>query len=502
VLLVLATLLPASLWGQCTTLPLELGSEVVGNLTQTGCRAQDALPAAVIAAFADLAPLTTQVYAFEIPNPSAVLTAKVHSTEFPPFLILINEQNQILSVQIGDTTTPAGVMISLLAGKYRIVAGSRSTDSGSFVVQTSTEPRRDCTANVFNLGTSVSGQITSSDCRQLDILTPSTGQRLVDAFRFSLSEAAVVDFRMRGGTFYPMLGLVDVKANRVLVDGSETNYGSLDAQILLSLPAGDYLLLAASNNEAGGAYTLRSSFELARPCYNDAIGLPGSVTALLFAGGCRMLDYIPYLTRTNLIQPFRIEVPRRSMVTIKQKSSAFDSYVQLLRSNNASIAVNDDSEGTRHSRLDILLDPGEYKILAGAFDEAEFGEFELSTSIAEPPACPVTEIAPGDTVNAEITETDCRVREMVVEETSDFRSRRYSVTLSKSGTFVLELAVRGFSGGLVMLNEAGRPVNLGFQRVPTGALRGGAALPAGTYTLYIYSGDNRFGTFTLRTVFQ
>jgi len=487
---------------ECPVLPLEAGIATDGALSSADCKAQDVLPAASLASVADLGPLTAQVYSLTVPEPDGVLAIGVASTAFPPYVVVVNEKSEILGLQTGTVTAPASLLISLKAGKYTVLAGSRNTAVGNYTIQGNIEPRRDCAGAEYKLGDPVNGDLSAPDCRVLDVVVPGVSQRRADVFKLNVTEYTIAGFQMGSNSFLPMLMLVNAKTGAVIIDGSTTNNNSLIAELFISLPPGEYQLLATSSTVSAGAYAMRSGLEPARTCTEERLDLPGSVRGALANSDCRLLDYIPFNGNFSFIRPYRIEVPNRALVTIDQSSTQFDSYLNLLRENKSFIAEDDDGGGNGNSRIVLLLNPGVYTILANSYDEGETGAFDLRTAIAEPPNCAVADVAPGDSVSGSLTTTNCRIREMILEQASAFVAKQYRITLTETSNLALELTGNNFTVGLALFDDQSRSLELNAEQPQATAVRGRAKLLAGTYTVLVYSSDFRLGSFTLKTSLQ
>jgi hypothetical protein len=331
---------------------------------------------------------------------------------------------------------------------------------------------------------------------------PGVSQRRADVFKFSVSDYSVAGFQLGSNSYLPILMLVDAKTGVVLNDGTNTNDNSLVAQLFVSLPQGDYQLLATSSTVSGGAYAMRSGFEPGRTCTEETLALPGSVRSALTNTDCRLLDYIPFNGNFSFIRPFKIEVPNRALVTIDQASTQFDSYLSLLRNNKSFIAEDDDSGGNGNSRIAVLLNPGTYTILANSYEEGATGAFDLRTAIADPPNCAVADVNPGDTVTGSLTASDCRIRDMILEQPSAFVAKQYRITLTETSNLALSLTASGFTTGLALFDSESRSLELNAEQTQATAVRGRAKLLAGTYTVLVYSSDFRLGSFTLATTVQ
>lgn len=366
---------------ECTVRVLEPGASVDGAMAAGDCTAQDILPTASTVSVTALRPLLTQAYSLTVGEGGGVLTLSVASSSFPPAVALVNARNEILALQGGTVAAAAAVQLSVSAGVYQVLAVSQTTATGNYTLKNTLEARRDCAPPDWKFGETLSGELTVSDCRILDLLTPSTAQRPVDVYKVTVAENTVAFFEMAANAFRPVLAVMAVKTGKLVNDGAQSNNG-LGAEIYIGLPAGEYYLLVSASTVSGGAYALRSASEPARTCVEEALELPGSVRSALANSDCRLVDYIPFSGNFSFIRAYKIEVPRKGVVTLEQNSTQVDSYLNLLRPDKSVIAEDDEGGGNGNARIAVTLNPGTYTVLANSYDEGEIGAFELKSSFA------------------------------------------------------------------------------------------------------------------------
>jgi hypothetical protein len=141
---------------------------------------------------------------------------------------------------------PLAVTVSIL-----LVAGCG--DSG-------TEPNlqsfQNCAVAAYQLGTTVNGTLTTSDCR----LTYQGSQfgEYVDQYGFTLESSRTVTVTMTSTQVDAYL-IIWNRANGQIVDEDDDGAGGTNARIVRMLPAGNYVI-GATTYDAGetGSYTLSS----------------------------------------------------------------------------------------------------------------------------------------------------------------------------------------------------------------------------------------------------
>jgi hypothetical protein len=120
---------------------------------------------------------------------------------------------------------------------------------------TAPKPFLDCEkVRAIALGDSKSGELNTSDCARSD-------GSFVDYYRFTLSSSQTVTITMRSGAIDSYLSLYNgAEAFLEQDDDSGGGISGLDAQIVIALSAGDYVI-GVNSLDAGeiGAYTLSLS---------------------------------------------------------------------------------------------------------------------------------------------------------------------------------------------------------------------------------------------------
>jgi hypothetical protein len=77
----------------------------------------------------------------------------------------------------------------------------------------------------------------------------------------------------------------------------------------------------------------------------------------------------------QLDYPLRVE--QRGMTTITVSSSDFDTYLYLIV-NGGEMAHDDDGGGGLNSRLSLFLEPGDYTVRVGSYQNSGAGTFVLT----------------------------------------------------------------------------------------------------------------------------
>ncbi len=126
--------------------------------------------------------------------------------------------------------------------------------------------------SVTNIGPNslVNGELESSDCRVSDLVPSSGDSSYVDEYRLTLTSPATMTITMRSDTMDAFLFIVGRSTScssgcsvaDLLAQDDDSGGGTnlLDAQIIIPLTAGSYIIGANTVGEVTGSYTLETSF--------------------------------------------------------------------------------------------------------------------------------------------------------------------------------------------------------------------------------------------------
>jgi len=480
----------------CAPAPVELGT-TEGRFASGGCKGQDFLPDVATTQLRGLRPLEAQAFEVTVPEGGGILRVRLTTPTLIPIAAVANEKLELLHFgegQVGGTTDLA---VSVKAGKVRIVLANNNPAGGAFTLVTEMLERRTCSAVDLTFDQVLNGQLAADDCRLADVQTPSTNFQPVDTYRIQVESQTLFGIAAASNAFRPVLAMVNAKTGALVHDGQETNSGG-QAQLVLSLPEGEYLLIVISGAVSPtGAYVLRALRESARPCVPEPLTVPGSVRSALTSSDCRFLDYVPFSENFSFARPYTLELTEKSLVGIDQESTQFDSYLSLLREDRTVVTEDDDSLGNGNSRIAVLLRPGKYTVLANAYEAGAIGAFELRVGVTAPRECAAGDLPMTGTVNESLATGDCRIRDFIVEEPAGNVARAFRVTVESAGRLSAEVSSVAFDVSLALLDSQGKVLPFELAQVRAGVIRGTGQVQAGEYTVLAYSFNGALGAFTL-----
>jgi hypothetical protein len=294
---------------------------------------------------------------------------ELSSPDLNPAIILTDLQLNVLDVMVGGGSSvilrrslPAGAFIVWAVGVPR---SPTEPAYGSFQLAVQLGPPP-CTAGdrpPIMLDQTRSGTIGEGDCTFIHG-GPAQGWRL------DLAAATRVEIRMASTQFAPAVVVTDM--NLMVLDAG-FDMGSGSARLVISLPAGSFVLWAVSLDDRTGDFQLsvNPAQPLTCPIAPSPITLGQTVSGTLAPGDC-ILDDGSFADRWT----FTLAQP--TTVQIDMMSNAFDTFLGLTDAAGNVIAEDDDGGEGLNSRIVRQLSPGEYTIWTSSFHPGATGPYQLS----------------------------------------------------------------------------------------------------------------------------
>ena len=297
------------------------------------------------------------------------LRIDLKSSDFDEILLVRDPQGFIFAgADWGGPTGHARLEIELPAGDWTIsVAAPVETARGTYDLTVDVAPP--CTPGTdFVLGTTVSGEITASDCL-FDGFTPA------DSFAVNITQETPVRIHLKSADFAPFVILRDQNGIDVGYGFDETQDGN--AFIRMSLGQGSYALFAAAASfPPRGSYQLTvSEIACAAP---QTISFGETVSGTLDADDCLR-------TGGAFQESWELVLANDITARIDLESAAFDAFLVLKDSQGNVIATDDDGGTGLNSRIERVLAAGTYEIVASSFGPDQTGAYQLTVDVPPTP---------------------------------------------------------------------------------------------------------------------
>ncbi|MDP2997464.1 MAG: hypothetical protein Q8N47_08250 [Bryobacterales bacterium] len=477
----------------CPETEARLDAPMDGQLTRDSCRYMD-----VRAPSSDSS--RAAPYRLTVPSPS-VLTVKMSSKEFSPYLEILDSRFEYLSYADAEGDPEVELAISLEPGSYILLATTSETGpTGAYTLTAALAEPRSCGGRDIGLGETVEGRLAAGeDCRYLDLVWLSADTTPIDLYRVTISQRGVLSLSLSSTVFTPYLAVLDERGLELNSTIDDEEPGPT-AQLATSLPPGVYHILVNTWDDAG-AYKLMSNFSELRPCKIDDARPDEPMQGALMAQGCRILDLVAPSGDPAYAAGYRLPISDRRILTADQTSTQVDSALYLFGPNEMLLSFDDNGGGGKNSRVTTLLGPGTYRLAASSANGGT-GSFTLSARLTEPPVCAIETIEPAATVSGQLASTDCRIRETVVGSTGGSYVRRYRVTLTQAGRLQLQVSSRTVATALVLTDAETKTVQIATTQL-NGAARMEKRLEAGTYIVHVITMvSGQTGSFALQSTFE
>jgi uncharacterized protein YjdB len=223
----------------------------------------------------------------------------------------------------------------------------------------------------------------------------------------------------------------------------------------------------------------------ARCDVTQTIAVGETVNGTISGIDCQLAD-------TSFAKKYALTLTDSTPLRIAMSSNIIDSYLILQNAvTGAVVAENDDGNGGQGSRIDRVLGPGRYVVLATTFGPRDFGDFNLSVARGTPSCINPTAFTVPGTVNGTLATSAC-----ILGDSSYTDKYAFSVTTStivtltmRSTAFDSFLFLESTSGELIGRNDDGGG-GLDSRLVET--------LKPGSYIINANSSDPKvFGAYTL-----
>lgn len=473
----------------CTERQLGLNVELEGTLGDPDCRFLDLRPGSSDRTFLD--PFVVRV------STRGVLTVTMKSPDSDAYLLFGDDVKMISADNDSGGGTDARVTASVDPGTYIVLATTVEPSPASYRISARLDPQRTCPVETLSRGEVRQGDLSDTDCRMLDLFTPSDGKSYVDKYEFELAQPALVTVTMRSTAFDTLVEILDSEGQSI--DTNDDFEGSsTDSRLKLSLKAGKYSIVASAYDEAIGAYQIQFETEDLRPCDVRAMAVPDKVSGVLSPSDCRVLDYVVPEATEEVVDVYSVKLDSRQVLTANLSTTGFTGAVLLLNAAKQVVNFGLPVQREGSSAAETLLLPGEYTLMVISVDET-LGAYDLTTEAREPKACPVTALPLAESVNGSLSATDCRVREVVPASTTDFRADQFAITVPERRTVTVTVTPENPSQVFVALpmDEQYRRLDARLQLAPGASTATFTAEP-GRYIIIVGPLSEATGSYTVR----
>ena len=349
------------------------------------------------------------------------------SSDFTPSLTLLDQSgNRIAS--------NSALRAQLGAGNYVVEVVSVSGGAYTFSFGFSPGPPQPCSVSAAATGAPFTGALAPSAC-------------FSDLYSVSLSAAGALDVTLASTAFAGRLAIRDAKDNLILRAEDSAGLGS--TELITALPAGSYIVAAASLAGAG-AYQLTPDFtaRVLTPCtYIQPIDNNGGYIANLGEGSCQGPNGQP-------LDTYQFTLPADGVVLAVMTSSQINGHLTLTDQSGNFLRSDENSYAPNDPLIIQYLPAGTYQLQATAASATAGGYYEVDVRTTAGPRPPFCLPQPGLTgagspINGTLNYTSCQSTDSTFADV-------YSVTLAAAATLNLELDSTAFDGYLVLLDAERR----------------------------------------------
>jgi hypothetical protein len=325
----------------CPALNLTAGSPQSGALAgASSCRSQDAMQ---------------DVYRFSTSSPGTI-DITLSSNDFNGALLLKDAKDNNLTQSDGTDTQDPHIQAELPAGTYSL--GAISGDPGNYTINYKFTPHALAACpgpQPLVLNSGFIGILGSGACRA------QNGQP-VDWYQFTTPDQGTAAVFMTSTSVDGYVTLTDSEGTVLRRD--DNSYGGTNSMIVQWLPGQTYTFSAsASAGSQTGRYRVDVLFAQGdRPAGCLPVGdlAAGTTQGSLNVTSCQYSD-------DTFADLYRLQVTTPGNLDIEMDSDSLDAYLELLDDKGNVVDTDDDGGGGTNARLNTLVDPGTYYVVAKPF---------------------------------------------------------------------------------------------------------------------------------------
>ena len=223
-----------------------------------------------------------------------------------------------------------------------------------------------CAPAVFKPGSTASGALDARTCRAV------TGPRIA-RYVVTFSGQRAEEFALTTTQVDGALALFDSAGHRVAYTRADGSANGTSLRVFA--PRGRYLLaVSADGPRASGAFELTSHEMPAKRCEQGWIVPPITVTGTLQTGDCTARD-------GSFLNLYRVHLEAFQTLQATQRSTAFDSFLALRRSNGGFARSDDNGGGGHDAHFEFAWTVADdYVLYANSHDAGESGAYTLTLS--------------------------------------------------------------------------------------------------------------------------
>ena len=404
------------------------------------------------------------------------------SSAFVPYLFLLDPTGRRIAQGEGKGANAHIDRRGLLPGNHTILAVSPSGATGTYGLRSILKPAPCFLEKNLPAGKPAERSVSASDCRLCEDYSRSADcASLVHEYRVELGQAAPLRIDLNAA-FNADLIVLDEKGAE-LPAACKSGGGTRNVRIQCSAARGGYRVLAVALGGQTGVYTFQ--WQSQRECPPQDIALNANLEETITQNDCQLPDGV-------FADLYRVTTKTPAGFTVEIESSAFAPCVLLLDSAGKRV------EPACSPRIAHPLSPGVYSIIARPLSQGT-GPYRLRTSDRTPP-CALTETSVAAALSGRLFTDDCRMKDVLPNETGEAFVDRYSVQVQQRGKLSVAVSSNDFVPCVMLYdsryNRLGQNCNSG-----RAAIAPEPVLETGRYYIMVTSLGVSAGDYTLQNSF-
>ncbi len=400
----LAGLLAGSCFGQtpCNPLDLSMDASVSLSLTANDCRLREATGSNLAPdAKAKLFRISSQV--------EGVFRFSVQSASFDPAVYFQDGDLKIRGMASGKNHQ-GNLTIHVPKGSFTVIVSATTVSYGDFQIAAYFETPRACEVRPLLIGETEKGNFPDAPCRELDMALYSTRDLPLQLYSLKVPSTSVLTIDMNSGVLDSYVALLTTQ--NTMLGSDDNGFGGADARLLMSVPAGAYLVRTNSQDGKLGSYNLLVKAEQPRQCLAKSLESGITINAVFNPDGCRYLDLFAPSARTSPMARYEFTNPEKGWIELNMVGSQVQSSLIIFDGAGA-VQTRQSALGIgQASQIIYSMRPGVFNLFATTAGNL-YNDFSLTFKFNKLPDCPFADLRAAP-LASRLTSANCRVLDYLV----------------------------------------------------------------------------------------
>ena len=416
------------------------------SLTTSDCRLREATGSNLAPdAKAKLFRISSQV--------EGVFSFSVQAPSFDPAVYFQDGDLKIRGMASGKNHQ-GNLTIHVPKGNFTVIVSATAVSYGDFQIAASFEAPRNCEVRPLVIGQTEKGSFPDAPCRELDMTLYSTRDLPLQLYSLKAPSTSVLTIEMNSGVLDSYVALLTTQ--NTMLGSDDKGSGGAGARLLMSVPAGAYLVRANSQDGKLGSYNLLVKSEQPRQCAAKPLESGVTINAVFNPDGCRYLDLFAPSARTSPVERYEFTNPEKGWIELNMSGSKVQPNLMIFDGTGA-VQTRQSALGIgQASQIIYSMKPGVFNLFATTAGNP-YSDFSISFKFNKLPDCQIADL-PTAPMASRLTTSSCRVLDYLVPSRDAALAAAFKVPGTKPRMLRALMQSKLLDAYLYLLNPAGTVV--------------------------------------------